>query len=187
LPQPAHLANSQVTAPAARYEAAQVGWIAASAVSRWPVYRGVIEHSVYVHLEAQGRGVGTALLDALIGSTEAAGIWTIQTGIFPEKTTSLQLHQRAGFRAVGTRQRIGWHHRPLARRHPPRTPQHHHWDLTGIAWPRFVRGSSSHPEVAVVRHNQWPVISGSGPSSTGVCLAASSLLSVRVRSLDSRV
>ena len=74
-----------------------------------PVYRGVIEHSVYVHHEAQGRGIGAALLDALIGSTETAGIWTIQTGIFPENTTSLRLHQRAGFRVVGTRQRIGCH------------------------------------------------------------------------------
>ena len=59
---------------------------------------------------AQGRGIGAALLDALIGSAEAAGIWTIQTGIFPENTTSLRLHQRAGFRVVGTRQRVGCHH-----------------------------------------------------------------------------
>jgi phosphinothricin acetyltransferase len=56
------------------------------------VYRGVIQHSVYVRPEAQGRGIGSGLLEALIGSTEAAGIWTIQTGIFPEKTPSLRLH-----------------------------------------------------------------------------------------------
>jgi L-amino acid N-acyltransferase YncA/2-polyprenyl-3-methyl-5-hydroxy-6-metoxy-1,4-benzoquinol methylase len=92
-----------------------LGWVAASPVSPRPVYRGVIEHSVYVHPLAQGQGIGAALLEALIGSTEAAGIWTIQTGIFPENTTSLQLHQRAGFRVVGTRERIGsqrglWRH-----------------------------------------------------------------------------
>ena len=57
-----------------------------------------------------GRGIGAALLGALTGSTEAAGIWTIQTGIFPENTASLRLHQQAGFRRVGTRQRIGCHH-----------------------------------------------------------------------------
>jgi L-amino acid N-acyltransferase YncA/2-polyprenyl-3-methyl-5-hydroxy-6-metoxy-1,4-benzoquinol methylase len=101
--------------PLHRYLAAEVtgevvGWIAASAVSPRPVYRGVIEHSVYIRPDAQGRGIGAALLDALIGSAEAAGIWTIQTGIFPENTTSLRLHQRAGFRAVGTLQRIGSHH-----------------------------------------------------------------------------
>ena len=86
-----------------------LGWIAASTVSARPVYRGVIEHSIYVHPDARGQGIGAALLDALTGSTEAAGIWTIQTGIFPENTTSLRLHQRAGFRRVGTRRRIGCH------------------------------------------------------------------------------
>jgi L-amino acid N-acyltransferase YncA len=74
------------------------------------VYRGVIEHSVYVHPSAQDQRIGAALLEALVGSTEAAGIWTIQTGVFPENTPSLRLHQRAGFRIVGTRLRIGSHH-----------------------------------------------------------------------------
>ena len=86
-----------------------LGWIAASTVSARPVYRGVIEHSIYVHPDARGQGIGAALLDAFTGSTEAAGIWTIQTGIFPENTTSLRIHQRAGFRRVGTRRRIGCH------------------------------------------------------------------------------
>lgn len=87
-----------------------LGWAAATAVSSRRVYAGVVEHSVYVHPGAHNRGVGTALLQALIGSTEAAGIWTIQSGIFPENTASLALHHRAGFRTVGTRERIGQHH-----------------------------------------------------------------------------
>ena len=87
-----------------------LGWIAASAVSQRPVYRGVIEHSLYDHPQVQGRRVGAALLDALIGSTEAEGVWTVQTGIFPENAHSLRLHQRAGFRVVGTRQRVGCHY-----------------------------------------------------------------------------
>jgi L-amino acid N-acyltransferase YncA len=87
-----------------------LGWIAASSVSDRCVYAGVVEHSVYVHPDARGRGIGLALLDALIASTEEAGIWTIQSGIFPENTASLALHRRAGFREVGTRQRIGKHH-----------------------------------------------------------------------------
>jgi phosphinothricin acetyltransferase len=70
----------------------------------------VVEHSVYVAPEARGRGVGAALLQALIDSTEAAGIWTIQSGIFPENTASLRLHERMGFRVVGIRERIGCHH-----------------------------------------------------------------------------
>jgi phosphinothricin acetyltransferase len=87
-----------------------LGWIAVSAVSGRCVYAGVVEHSVYVHPRAHGRGIGRALLDALITSTEAAGIWTIQSGIFPENTASLALHHRAGFRTVGIRERLGRHH-----------------------------------------------------------------------------
>lgn len=87
-----------------------LGWVAASAVSDRRVYAGVVEHSVYVHPGARGRGIGGLLLRALIESTEAAGIWTIQSGIFPENTASLALHRRAGFRVVGTRERIGRHH-----------------------------------------------------------------------------
>ena len=87
-----------------------LGWVAASAVSSRPVYAGVIEHSVYVHPGHGRRGVGAALLGALIRSSEAAGIWTIQSGVFPENTTSLALHERAGFRVVGVRERVGCHH-----------------------------------------------------------------------------
>jgi L-amino acid N-acyltransferase YncA len=86
------------------------GWAAASAVSGRRAYAGVVEHSVYVHPAMRGHGIGRRLLDALIASTEAAGIWTIQSGIFPENTASLALHQAAGFRVVGTRERIGCHH-----------------------------------------------------------------------------
>jgi phosphinothricin acetyltransferase len=99
--------------PAHRYVATAagdvLGWVAASAVSGRCVYAGVIEHSVYVHPDARGLGIGRQLLDTLIASTETAGIWTIQSGIFPENTASIALHQAAGFRAVGTRERIGQH------------------------------------------------------------------------------
>ena len=87
-----------------------LGWIAATRVSPRPAYAGVVEHSVYVHPGARGRGVASALLKALIESTEAAGLWTIQSGIFPENTASLAVHARAGFRVIGTRERIGRHH-----------------------------------------------------------------------------
>ncbi|MEU0548626.1 MULTISPECIES: GNAT family N-acetyltransferase [unclassified Micromonospora] len=87
-----------------------LGWVAVTPTSSRPVYAGVVEHSVYVDPAAQGRGVGRLLLDALITSTEGAGIWTIQSGIFPENTASLALHRRAGFRVIGVRERIGRHH-----------------------------------------------------------------------------
>ena len=84
-----------------------MGWAAASATSERCVYAGVVEHSVYVDPEASGRGVGRLLLEALAASTEAAGIWTIQSGIFPENAASLALHRAAGFREVGRRERLG--------------------------------------------------------------------------------
>jgi L-amino acid N-acyltransferase YncA len=87
-----------------------LGWAACTRVSDRCVYAGVVEHSVYVDPAHRGRRLGRSLLDALISSTEAAGIWTIQSGIFPENTASLALHEAAGFRIVGTRQRVGRHH-----------------------------------------------------------------------------
>ena len=83
-----------------------LGWAAASAVSSRAAYRGVIEHSVYVAREARGQGVGRMLLSALIDAAEDAGIWCIQSSVFPENTASLALHERAGFRTVGRRERI---------------------------------------------------------------------------------
>ncbi|MFJ5879828.1 GNAT family N-acetyltransferase [Kitasatospora cineracea] len=87
-----------------------LGWAAAGAVSTRPAYAGVVEHSVYVHPDHRGRGIARLLLAALIDSTERAGIWTIQSSVFPENTTSLALHARAGFRTIGTRERIARHH-----------------------------------------------------------------------------
>jgi L-amino acid N-acyltransferase YncA len=87
-----------------------LGWVACSPVSERCVYAGVVEHSVYVHPDARGRGLGRTLLGALIDSTEAAGVWTIQSGIFPENAASLAVHAAVGFRVVGTRERLGRHH-----------------------------------------------------------------------------
>jgi len=84
-----------------------VGWVACSGVSDRCVYGGVIENSVYVAEEARGQGVGLALLEELVRSTEAAGVWTIQTGIFPENVASIRLHERVGFELVGRRKRLG--------------------------------------------------------------------------------
>ncbi|ROQ52547.1 phosphinothricin acetyltransferase [Rathayibacter sp. PhB152] len=83
-----------------------LGWAALSKVSTRPVYRGVVEHSVYIAAAARGRGVGSTLLAALIAAANDADLWTIQSSIFPENTASLALHDRAGFRRVGIRERI---------------------------------------------------------------------------------
>jgi L-amino acid N-acyltransferase YncA len=84
-----------------------LGWAALSPVSERCCYAGVAENSVYVAAEARGRGVGAALLRKLVERAEQAGIWTIQTGIFPENEASVALHRRCGFRVVGVRERLG--------------------------------------------------------------------------------
>ncbi|MCR5888773.1 N-acetyltransferase family protein [Hymenobacter sp. J193] len=84
-----------------------LGWAALTPVSGRCVYAGVAEVSVYVATQAQGHGVGRQLLAALVAESEQNGIWTLQAGIFPENTASIHLHQVAGFRVLGQRERIG--------------------------------------------------------------------------------
>ena len=99
-----HLADHRFVA---LREGKVVGWAAASAVSGRCCYSGVVENSVYVAEAARGQGVGRRLLEELIASTEAAGIWTIQAGMFPENEGSIRLHEAVGFEKVGTHKRLG--------------------------------------------------------------------------------
>lgn len=100
--------------PAARLVATRdhevIGFAALTPVSKRPVYAGVCEVMVYVAESARGRGVGGRLMRALVEASEAAGIWTLQAGIFPENTASIRAHERVGFRLVGRRERIGRFH-----------------------------------------------------------------------------
>ena len=100
----AHLAEHRFVA---LRDGAVAGFAAVSTVSDRCVYGGVVENSVYVDESARGAGIGRLLLERLIESTERAGIWTIQSGIFPENAASLALHERVGFRVVGRRERLG--------------------------------------------------------------------------------
>ena len=100
----AHLRDHRLVAT----DGAVLGWAALAPVSDRCVYGGVVENSVYVAAAARGRGVGRALLDALVASTEAAGIWTIQTGIFPENESSIRLHERLGFTQVAHFREVGF-------------------------------------------------------------------------------
>ena len=87
-----------------------LGWAALSPVSKRSCYAGVAEAGIYVAEAARSQGVGRALLQALIASSEAQGIWTLQGITFPENSASLALQQRCGFRVVGRRERIANHH-----------------------------------------------------------------------------
>jgi phosphinothricin acetyltransferase len=105
-----------------------VGWGALSPVSSRPVYAGVVEVSLYVTASSRGRGVGKALLRALVEASERAGVWTLQGAIFPENAASLALVKACGFREVGRRERIGrmngvWRDTVLVERRSPTVGQ----------------------------------------------------------------
>jgi L-amino acid N-acyltransferase YncA len=84
-----------------------IGWAALTPVSSRCVYAGVAEVSVYVDMENSGKGIGSKLLGRLIALSETEGIWTLQAGIFPENISSLKIHEKTGFRILGTREKIG--------------------------------------------------------------------------------
>ena len=99
-----HLAHSRLVA---LDDQTVAGWAALTPVSGRCVYAGVAEVSVYVSSSQRGRGIGKTLLESLVSESEANGIWTLQAGIFPENTASIRLHESAGFRQVGKREKIG--------------------------------------------------------------------------------
>jgi L-amino acid N-acyltransferase YncA len=91
----------------ARWKDKVLGWAALSRVSTRRVYEGVAEVTIYIAEDVRGRGIGRKLLGALVEASEQSGIWTLQAGILAENAVSIRLHQKAGFRTVGTRERIG--------------------------------------------------------------------------------
>ncbi|WP_417760258.1 GNAT family N-acetyltransferase [Shewanella sp.] len=84
-----------------------VGWAALSAISSWPVYRGVADVSIYIAKNARGKGVGHQLLQRLVADSEQQGFWTLQAGIFPENQASVALHRRNGFQLLGVHKKFG--------------------------------------------------------------------------------
>ncbi|GIQ61295.1 phosphinothricin N-acetyltransferase [Flavobacterium collinsii] len=99
-----HLASCRITM---QKDGKVIGWAALTPVSSRCVYAGVAEVSVYVDPAHSGKGIGLTLLNELVRQSEAEGIWTLQAGIFPENTASLRIHEKAGFRILGTREKIG--------------------------------------------------------------------------------
>lgn len=99
-----HLNNCRIVA---EIDGILTGWAALTPVSSRCVYAGVAEVSVYVDPAYFGKGIGLALLNELVALSEAEGLWTLQAGIFPENTASLRIHEKAGFRILGVREKIG--------------------------------------------------------------------------------
>lgn len=84
-----------------------LGWAALSPVSLRCVYGGVAEVSIYVANSARGKGIGKIIFGQLIKESEQNGLWTLQSGIFPENISSIKLHEEMGFRKIGYKEKIG--------------------------------------------------------------------------------
>ncbi len=100
----AHVAEPRLVV---RVKGQVAAWAALSRVSARKVYAGVAELTIYVGEKFRGKGIGDALLGALVDASEKAGFWTLQGGIFPENTVSIELHKKHGFRVLGIREKIG--------------------------------------------------------------------------------
>ena len=83
-----------------------LGWGALTQVSPRKVYSGVAEVSIYVSGLAQNQGIGSILLERLITSSEKSGFWTLQAHVFPENKISIYVHEKHGFRKIGTRRQL---------------------------------------------------------------------------------
>ena len=101
-----HLMHSRWVVKSAN-EGSVLGWAALSPVSSRVVFSGVAELSIYVDTDYLGKGMGNALMEAVVASSEENGIWMLQSGIFPENQASSGMHEKFGFRLVGRRERIG--------------------------------------------------------------------------------
>lgn len=65
---------------------------------------------MYVGSDFRGGGIGRALIHRQVTEADIAGLWTLQTSVFPEIRASVALHRSTGFRILGVRERIGRHH-----------------------------------------------------------------------------
>lgn len=74
----------------------------------WPAYKYTVEHSVYVHKDHRGAGLGRTVMLELIAAARARGVHCMIGGIDAANTGSISLHERLGFRHVGTLPQVGF-------------------------------------------------------------------------------
>lgn len=110
----AHAGHYPVLAAVAVVDAAEtpinnavVGWASLSQYRGRPGYRYTVENSVYLRPEFQRRGLGTRLLAELLAAGRAARFHTVLAFVEASQAGSLRLHERAGFRRVGTLEQVG--------------------------------------------------------------------------------
>jgi L-amino acid N-acyltransferase YncA len=74
---------------------------------RWPGYRHTVEHSIHVREDCWGRGIGRALIHALVDRARREGKHVMVAGIDGENTGSIRFHERLGFFEIGRMPEVG--------------------------------------------------------------------------------
>ena len=92
----------------AEHHGAVAGFASFGDFRAWPGYRFTVEHSVHVHRDRRGEGLGSALVAALIPRAEALGKHVMIAGVDAENTGSIRFHQRLGFAQVAHFREVGF-------------------------------------------------------------------------------
>jgi phosphinothricin acetyltransferase len=74
----------------------------------WPAYKYTVEHSVYVHKDHRGKGIGLFLMNRLIGIAREQQYHSLIGGIDATNAASAALHEKLGFRQVGLLPQVGF-------------------------------------------------------------------------------
>jgi len=82
-------------------DSAVQGWAGLSGYRDRPCYAGIADFSIYLSRESRGRGLGRALLGALIGAAGERGHWKLVSRVFVDNAASRALCRQCGFREVG--------------------------------------------------------------------------------------
>ncbi len=88
--------------------AAVVAWASLSRWSDRPAYDGTAEISIYVEQGRRGQGIGGRLMEQLLAAGREARLHTVLARIAGDNEPSVRLHERAGFRLVGTMSEVGY-------------------------------------------------------------------------------
>lgn len=83
-----------------------IGYTMIAPTSSRDSYRGVVEVSIFVDEKHCKKGIGTQLLSKLMELAREEGYWTLYSAIFSVNEESIKLHEKCGFRVIGTREKI---------------------------------------------------------------------------------
>jgi L-amino acid N-acyltransferase YncA len=84
------------------------GFASYGAFRAWPAYKYTVEHSIYIHKDHRGRGLGRVLLEELVARARRHDVHVMVAGIDAANTASVALHTRLGFQHAGTIRQAGF-------------------------------------------------------------------------------